>query len=79
VLAPERDLVMGEAGRVEDEAQAEEKPVEAPLILKWATRLNCTVPAMLATTPSGGQRITPCVCMRLTCRVRMPGEPAEAA
>jgi CheY-like chemotaxis protein len=62
-----------------DEAQAEEKPVEAPLILNCDTRLKFTVPEMEATMPSGGQRMTPCLRIFSKWWPSRKGEPADAA
>ncbi len=47
-----------------EEAQAEEKPQEAPRILKAATRLKLRVPTMEATMPRGEQRATPSLIIR---------------
>ena len=63
----------------EDEAQAEEKPQDEPLILKCATRLNCTAPEIEATMPKGEQRMTPSLCIRSNMWPIRNGDPAEAA
>ena len=63
----------------DDDAQAEEKPHEDPLMPKWATRLKFSVPEIDAMIPSGEHFITPCWCMRCSMWPIRKGEPPEAA